>query len=141
MKTVRPMISDLNTFLHKAVPDTRLTVKKYLDAKFEYLVSWNLNLLLSSCAIYIYIIQCVWKVVQYPGYEKMKNNIYYMFLSNVFLNKNTLMGNNLHILILWVLFASIKALIIITYLSAFYLSRGLTMLRDFWTSCIHNIHR
>merc|ERR1719495_1061445 len=31
------MISDLNTYLHKAVPDTRLTVKKYLDAKFEYL--------------------------------------------------------------------------------------------------------
>ena len=39
LKTVKPMISDLNTFLHKAVPDTRLTVKKYLDAKFEYLVS------------------------------------------------------------------------------------------------------
>ncbi|ESO98636.1 hypothetical protein LOTGIDRAFT_226522 [Lottia gigantea] len=37
LKTVKPMISDLNTFLHKAVPDTRLTVKKYLDAKFEYL--------------------------------------------------------------------------------------------------------
>jgi Arfaptin-like domain len=33
------MISDLNTFLNKAVPDTRLTIKKYLDAKFEYLVS------------------------------------------------------------------------------------------------------
>ncbi|WAQ97160.1 PICK1-like protein [Mya arenaria] len=37
LKTVKPMISDLNTFLNKAVPDTRLTVKKYLDAKFEYL--------------------------------------------------------------------------------------------------------
>ncbi|PVD38684.1 hypothetical protein C0Q70_01304 [Pomacea canaliculata] len=37
LKTVKPMISDLNTFLHKAVPDTRLTIKKYLDAKFEYL--------------------------------------------------------------------------------------------------------
>ncbi|XP_059165704.1 PRKCA-binding protein-like isoform X1 [Physella acuta] len=37
LKTVKPMISDLNTFLHKAVPDTRLTVKKYLDTKFEYL--------------------------------------------------------------------------------------------------------
>ena len=33
------MISDLNTYLNKAVPDTRLTIKKYLDAKFEYLVS------------------------------------------------------------------------------------------------------
>jgi hypothetical protein len=39
LKTLKPMISDLNTFLHKAVPDTRLTIKKYLDAKFEYLVS------------------------------------------------------------------------------------------------------
>ncbi|XP_064616079.1 PRKCA-binding protein-like isoform X1 [Liolophura sinensis] len=37
LKTVKPMISDLNTFLLKAVPDTRLTIKKYLDAKFEYL--------------------------------------------------------------------------------------------------------
>ncbi|XP_041362412.1 PRKCA-binding protein-like isoform X2 [Gigantopelta aegis] len=37
LKTVKPMICDLNTFLHKAVPDTRLTIKKYLDAKFEYL--------------------------------------------------------------------------------------------------------
>lgn len=37
LKTVKPMISDLNTYLHKAVPDTRLTIKKYLDAKFEYL--------------------------------------------------------------------------------------------------------
>ena len=32
------MISDLNTYLNKAVPDTRLTIKKYLDVKFEYLV-------------------------------------------------------------------------------------------------------
>ncbi|KAL8581069.1 PRKCA-binding protein [Nucella lapillus] len=37
LKTLKPMISDLNTFLFKAVPDTRLTIKKYLDAKFEYL--------------------------------------------------------------------------------------------------------
>ena len=39
LKTLNPMIFDLNTFLHKAVPDTRMTIKKYLDAKFEYLVS------------------------------------------------------------------------------------------------------
>ncbi len=32
------MISDLNTFLTKAIPDTRLTIEKYADAKFEYLV-------------------------------------------------------------------------------------------------------
>jgi len=37
LKTCKPMISDLNTYLNKAVPDTRLTIKKYLDAKFEYL--------------------------------------------------------------------------------------------------------
>lgn len=37
LKTVKPMISDMNTYLNKAIPDTRLTVSKYLDAKFEYL--------------------------------------------------------------------------------------------------------
>lgn len=28
---------DLKTFVEKAIPDTKLTLKKYLDAKFEYL--------------------------------------------------------------------------------------------------------
>ncbi|XP_077979463.1 PRKCA-binding protein-like isoform X2 [Glandiceps talaboti] len=37
LKTVKPMLSDLNTYLNKAVPDTKLTIKKYADAKFEYL--------------------------------------------------------------------------------------------------------
>ncbi|CAH1274393.1 PRKCA-binding protein-like isoform X2 [Branchiostoma lanceolatum] len=37
LKTIKPMLSDLNTYLNKAVPDTKLTIKKYLDAKFEYL--------------------------------------------------------------------------------------------------------
>ncbi|XP_022252522.1 PRKCA-binding protein-like isoform X2 [Limulus polyphemus] len=37
LKTIRPMLNDLNTYLNKAVPDTRLTVKKYVDTKFEYL--------------------------------------------------------------------------------------------------------
>jgi hypothetical protein len=32
------MIADLNTFLTKVIPDTRLTIQKYADAKFEYLV-------------------------------------------------------------------------------------------------------
>lgn len=27
----------MGTYLHKAIPDTRLTVKKYANAKFEYL--------------------------------------------------------------------------------------------------------
>jgi hypothetical protein len=33
------VIRDFATFLTKAVPDTKLTLKKYADAKFEYLVS------------------------------------------------------------------------------------------------------
>ncbi len=32
------MLSDLNTYLNKAIPDTKLTIKKYADVKFEYLV-------------------------------------------------------------------------------------------------------
>lgn len=35
------MLTDLNTYLNKAIPDTRLTIKKYLDVKFEYLVSYS----------------------------------------------------------------------------------------------------
>ncbi|KAG5880931.1 hypothetical protein JTB14_022307 [Gonioctena quinquepunctata] len=34
---VKPVLSDMGTYLYKAIPDTRLTVKKYADAKFEYL--------------------------------------------------------------------------------------------------------
>jgi hypothetical protein len=37
LKTLKPMISDLNTYLTKAIPDTRLTIQKYADVKFEYL--------------------------------------------------------------------------------------------------------
>lgn len=36
------MLHDLNTYLHKAIPDTKLTIRKYLDVKFEYLVSEQL---------------------------------------------------------------------------------------------------
>ena len=36
------MIADLNTYLTKAIPDTRLTIEKYADAKFEYLVSQHM---------------------------------------------------------------------------------------------------
>jgi hypothetical protein len=35
------MIADLNTFLTKVIPDTRLTIQKYADAKFEYLVRYQ----------------------------------------------------------------------------------------------------
>ncbi len=31
------ILSDLGTYLHKAIPDTRLTIRRYADAKFEYL--------------------------------------------------------------------------------------------------------
>lgn len=37
LKTVKPMLSDLNTYINKAIPDTKLTIKKYADIKFEYL--------------------------------------------------------------------------------------------------------
>ncbi|XP_071948769.1 PRKCA-binding protein-like isoform X1 [Antedon mediterranea] len=37
LRTVKPMLADLGTFLSKAIPDTRLTIRKYADAKFEYL--------------------------------------------------------------------------------------------------------
>lgn len=35
------MISDLNTYLTKAIPDTKLTIQKYADVKFEYLVNFS----------------------------------------------------------------------------------------------------
>ncbi|XP_012278686.1 PRKCA-binding protein isoform X1 [Orussus abietinus] len=37
LKSVKPILNDLGTYLHKAIPDTRLTISKYADAKFEYL--------------------------------------------------------------------------------------------------------
>ncbi|CAK8696890.1 unnamed protein product [Clavelina lepadiformis] len=37
LKTLKPMLTDLNTYLNKAIPDTKLTIKKYADVKFEYL--------------------------------------------------------------------------------------------------------
>lgn len=37
IRKLKPMISDLNTFLTKVVPDTKLTITKYLKVKFEYL--------------------------------------------------------------------------------------------------------
>lgn len=37
LKTLKPILNDLGTYLHKAIPDTQLTISKYADAKFEYL--------------------------------------------------------------------------------------------------------
>ncbi|XP_075260402.1 PRKCA-binding protein-like isoform X2 [Convolutriloba macropyga] len=37
LRTLKPMVSDLDTYLNKAIPDTKFTIKKYADVKFEYL--------------------------------------------------------------------------------------------------------
>lgn len=37
LKRLKPILGDLGTYLHKAIPDTRLTIKRYADVKFEYL--------------------------------------------------------------------------------------------------------
>ncbi|KJH52228.1 Arfaptin-like domain protein, partial [Dictyocaulus viviparus] len=37
IKNLRPLVADLLTFVNKVVPDTQLTLKKYLDVKYEYL--------------------------------------------------------------------------------------------------------
>lgn len=37
VKAVKPVLGDLGTYLHKAIPDTKLTVRKYANAKFTYL--------------------------------------------------------------------------------------------------------
>lgn len=35
--SVLQILNDLGTYLNKAIPDTKLTIRKYADAKFEYL--------------------------------------------------------------------------------------------------------
>lgn len=37
LNSVRSILGNLDTYIHKAIPDTRLTIKKYEDIKFEYL--------------------------------------------------------------------------------------------------------
>ncbi|CAB4054335.1 PRKCA-binding protein [Lepeophtheirus salmonis] len=37
LKSTKPILHDLGTYLTKAIPDTKLTIKKYADCKFEYL--------------------------------------------------------------------------------------------------------
>ncbi|XP_050676030.1 PRKCA-binding protein isoform X2 [Leptidea sinapis] len=37
LKTLKPILADMGTYLNKAIPDTKLTIRKYADAKFEYL--------------------------------------------------------------------------------------------------------
>ncbi|XP_030384057.1 PRKCA-binding protein isoform X2 [Scaptodrosophila lebanonensis] len=37
IKLIQPVLADLGTYLNKAIPDTKLTVRRYADAKFTYL--------------------------------------------------------------------------------------------------------
>uniref|UniRef100_A0A6G1S8F3 PRKCA-binding protein n=1 Tax=Aceria tosichella TaxID=561515 RepID=A0A6G1S8F3_9ACAR len=37
LNSIRTMLGNLDTFISKAIPDTKLTIKKYEDVKFEYL--------------------------------------------------------------------------------------------------------
>lgn len=37
LNSIRVMLGNLDTYISKAIPDTRLTIKKYEDIKFEYL--------------------------------------------------------------------------------------------------------
>lgn len=37
LEAIKPILADIGTYLNKAIPDTKLTVKKYADAKFTYL--------------------------------------------------------------------------------------------------------
>merc|ERR1719219_1462065 len=37
LKKTKRVLEDLDTYLRKAIPDTKLTIKKYADVKFEYL--------------------------------------------------------------------------------------------------------
>lgn len=37
LKIVKPILSDLGTYLNKAIPDTKMTIRRYADAKFTYL--------------------------------------------------------------------------------------------------------
>jgi hypothetical protein len=37
IKALKPVVANFGTYLHKAIPDTKLTVRKYADSKFAYL--------------------------------------------------------------------------------------------------------
>lgn len=37
LKAIKPVLADLGTYLFKAIPDTKLTIRRYADAKFAYL--------------------------------------------------------------------------------------------------------
>lgn len=37
LESLKPILADLDTHLTKAIPDTKQTIRKYADTKFEYL--------------------------------------------------------------------------------------------------------
>ena len=56
------MLTDLGTFLTKAIPDTRLTIKKYADAKFEYLVCTTFSYLVNLFFCFFCFLLLVFKI-------------------------------------------------------------------------------
>lgn len=63
----------MGTYLHKAIPDTRLTVKKYADAKFEYL-AYCLKVKEMDDE------ECSYAALQEPLYRVETGNYEYRFL-------------------------------------------------------------
>jgi hypothetical protein len=37
IKALKPVVANFGTYLHKAIPDTKMTVRRYADSKFAYL--------------------------------------------------------------------------------------------------------
>ena len=66
---VAQMLHDLNTYLHKAIPDTKLTIRKYLDVKFEYLVrqQHSVSLVLVVLSVFISMYSLCFSVVLPEG--------------------------------------------------------------------------
>lgn len=60
------MLHDLNTYLHKAIPDTKLTIRKYLDVKFEYLVRWQRFGQLSFIVMSFTVPKLLWRLSSVP---------------------------------------------------------------------------
>ncbi|KAJ8894778.1 hypothetical protein PR048_000085 [Dryococelus australis] len=68
---LKKILSDLGTYLYKAIPDTKLTIRKYADTKFEYLsyclkvkemddeeYSWGREKVMGSCVCARLILRC-----------------------------------------------------------------------------------
>ena len=76
------MLRDLYTFLEKAVPDTKLTLKKYSDAKCEFLVRYFLSLWCFPRASFLFQAYCLKvKEMDDEEYEAAVCH-YYCFMNN-----------------------------------------------------------